>query len=391
MFTTKLVNLPKKYAMLNINLIDSDAVHTALLPITFTRPVSEVQCGMLTLRQWWQTLLPANYGYGTNPLLAELFPPVEGDEVVELSSNIIPSRELAEAVACLRTGQQLVKDGEVIASRGCGKHIEFYGDVERLTGLCEIFMRCGEWMQRQFPLLTQGIESADVPAGTTLIGERKNLFIHPHAKVCGAIINVTDGPVYIGAGAEVMEGACLRGPVAVMDGSHVNMGAKVYGPTVVAHECRVGGELNNVVMHPYSNKAHDGFIGNAVIGSWCNLGAGCSASNLKNDYTEARLWDYSSQRFKPTGLLFCGLIMGDHSKAGINTMFNTASSVGVGVNVHGSGFPRTYLPNFHDGSSTTGFAPVIMKKFLATARKVMERRGVELTPAHERLFTALAE
>ncbi len=375
--------------MLTINLVDSADVHVALLPITFTRPVCEVQCGMFTIRQWWRKLMPAVYGYRTNALLSVVYPELEADEAVEVASEVIPSRELADAILALQPGQQLVKGELIIASRGDGERIEFAGNVERLTGLCQIFTGCGEWLMRQFPLMTDN-DGAEVPAGTTLIGPVSNLYIHPQAKVCGAVINVSSGPVYIGAGAEVMEGACLRGPVAVMDGAHVNMGAKIYGPTVVGHDCRVGGELNNVVMHPYSNKAHDGFLGNAVIGSWCNLGAGCSASNLKNDYTEARLWNYATQRFQRTGLLFCGLIMGDHSKAGINTMFNTASSVGVGVNVHGSGFPRTYLPNFHEGSSATGFSPVIMKKFFATARKVMERRGVELTQAMENLLTALA-
>lgn len=375
--------------MLNINLVDSDSVHTSLLPITFTRPVSEILCGMLTVRRWWEMLLPANYGYVTTAALSELYPALKGDDVVEVASNVVPSKELAECIARLENGQQLVKGDLVIARRGGDEKIEFEGDVEQIADLCDIFTHCGEWMRRQFPLLAE--EPGAAPAnGTTLIGPEDQLYIHPEAKVYGAVINTTTGPVYIGAGAEVMEGACLRGPVAIMSGTHVNMGAKVYGPTVIGNDCRVGGELNNVVMHPYSNKAHDGFLGNAVIGSWCNLGAGCSASNLKNDYSEARLWDYATQRFKRTGQLFCGLIMGDHSKAGINTMFNTASSVGVGVNVHGSGFPRTYLPNFYEGSSVAGFTPVNMRKFFATARKVMERRGVELTPALERLLNSLA-
>lgn len=186
-----------------------------------------------------------------------------------------------------------------------------------------------------------------------------------------------------------MEGSCLRGPIYIGEHSNVNMGTRIYGATTIATHCKVGGEINNVVMHPYSNKAHDGFLGNAVIGSWCNLGAGCVASNLKNDYTEIKLWDYTSRRFLRTGLQFCGLIMGDHSKAGINTMFNTATVVGIGVNIHGTGFPRNFVASFSEGSAGTGFTDVPLVKFFAIAERVMARRDITLTEPMRRLFTEL--
>lgn len=188
-----------------------------------------------------------------------------------------------------------------------------------------------------------------------------------------------------------MEGSCLRGPIAILDHATVNMLTRIYGATTIGRYCKVGGEINNVVMHDFSNKAHDGFLGNAVIGSWCNLGAGCVASNLKNDYTEIKLWDYSTNRFARTGLQFCGLIMGDHSKAGINTMFNTATTVGVGVNIHGTGFPRNFVGSFSEGGATMGFSEVPLSKFFAIARRVMSRRNMELTPELERLFATLHE
>lgn len=224
----------------------------------------------------------------------------------------------------------------------------------------------------------------------TVIGPDDNLFIEEGASVEGAIINVTHGPVLIRKNAEIMEGACLRGPIIIGEASTVNMGTRIYGPTTIGAHCKVGGELNNVVMHPYSNKAHDGFLGNAVIGSWCNLGAGCTASNLKNDYTEIKLWNYPSRRFLRTGLQFCGLIMGDHSKAGINTMFNTATVAGVGVNIHGTGFPRNFLASFSEGSAA-GLTDVPLSKFMNIARRVMARRGIELTAADERMYTTLYE
>ena len=204
----------------------------------------------------------------------------------------------------------------------------------------------------------------------------------------GAVINVETGPVYIGRGATVMEGACMRGPIAVLDHSTVNMGAKIYGATTIGPHSKVGGELNNVVIIGYSNKAHDGFLGNAVIGEWCNLGAGSTASNLKNDYTEIKLWNYASRRFQRTGLQFCGLIMGDHSKAGINTMFNTATVIGVGVNVHGTGFPRNFVPSFSDGSAA-GFSEQSFQKFLDVAARVMARRDRTLGEAEVRMYEAL--
>lgn len=185
-----------------------------------------------------------------------------------------------------------------------------------------------------------------------------------------------------------MEGSCLRGPIGILEHATVNMMTRIYGGTTIGQWCKVGGEINNVVMHPYSNKAHDGFIGNAVIGSWCNLGAGCTASNLKNDYTEIKLWDYPSRRFVRIGLQFCGLIMADHSKAGINTMFNTATVVGVGVNIHGTGFPRNFIASFSEGSAA-GFSDVPLTKFIDIARRMMARRNVEFTPADERLYATL--
>ena len=187
-----------------------------------------------------------------------------------------------------------------------------------------------------------------------------------------------------------MEGSCLRGPIALGEHSTVNMGTHIYPGTSLGPWCKVGGELNNVVMFGFSNKAHDGFLGNAVIGEWCNLGAGCVASNLKNDYTEIKLWNYPSHRFLRTGLQFCGLIMADHSKAGINTIFNTATMVGVGVNIHGSGFPRNFIASFSEGGAT-GFNDLPMEKFFDTAHRMMARRGRSLSEVDNRIFLAIRE
>ena len=249
-------------------------------------------------------------------------------------------------------------------------------------------MKNSDAIEWDFTLMTAGRQSAAPDASCRIIGDPARLFIEPGAQVTGAFINVTAGPVYIASTATVMEGSCLRGPIACCEHSQVNMGTKIYGATTIGNYCKVGGELNNVVMQGYSNKAHDGFLGNAVIGEWCNLGAGCVASNLKNDYTEIKLWNYPAHRFLRTGLQFCGLIMGDHSKAGINTMFNTATVIGVGVNIHGTGFPRNFVASFSEGSPS-GYVDVSMPKFLDIARSMMARRGIELTEADIRMFDAI--
>ncbi|MDE7442654.1 MAG: glucose-1-phosphate thymidylyltransferase, partial [Muribaculaceae bacterium] len=260
--------------------------------------------------------------------------------------------------------------------------------------LYDIFMLNGQVLESDFAMLTAGRTSEPLSDTCTLVGSavdesgRPRIFIEKGATVEGAVLNVKNGPIYIGADAEVMEGCCMRGPIAMLPHSVANMGAKIYGATTLGPYCKVGGELNNVVMIGYSNKAHDGFLGNAVIGKWCNIGAGSVASNLKNDYTEIKLWNYRAHRFMKTGLQFCGLIMGDHSKAGINTMFNTATVLGVGVNIHGAGFPRNFVPSFSEGSAS-GFSDVQLTKFFDIARRVAARRGEELTDADMRMFQAI--
>ena len=376
-------------------LIDDENRRANLLPMTYTRPVPELRIGALTLREKWLRMLPGEYSYETADYLTEIFPAKcdpAAASTISINSDIIPSRALADIVAGLQPGQAIYDaDGVLIAVRGTEKsHTTVDFDIRRVRNLTDIFTLNGAEIEADFTLLTAGRESAPVSPTVTIVGDRSRLFIEPGATVECCAINVTHGPVYIGADAEVMECSAVRGPVAICEHSFVNMGAKIYGETTIGPWSKVGGELNNVVIHSYSNKAHDGFLGNAVIGSWCNLGAGCVSSNLKNDYTEIKLWNYPSHRFMRTGLQFCGLIMGDHSKAGINTMFNTATVVGVGVNIHGTGFPRNFVASFSEGG-TAGFSDVSMTKFFDVASRVMARRGIKLTDANRRMFYAIRD
>lgn len=379
--------------MRHIILKDNTSIAENLLPLTFTRPVSELLLGMSTLREKWEELLPGHYSYGTADYLTELYPNEQPDaDTIIIASHIVPSRALADTIALMLPGERLMAGEEEIAHCGTAERsVPYPGNVETLKFIYDLFRLNAETIRTDFDRLTEYHVSAPVSRTCTVIGTSARIFLGNGARAEGVTFNTTDGPVYIGPGAEVMEGSCLRGPIAVLDHSTVNMLTRIYPGTTIGRHCKVGGEINNVVMHDYSNKAHDGFLGNAVIGSWCNLGAGCVASNLKNDYTEIKLWNYPSRRFMRTGLQFCGLIMGDHSKAGINTMFNTATTVGVGCNIHGTGFPRNFIGSFQEGGATGGFIEVPLKKFFDIARRVMARRQVELTPAAERLYTYLHE
>ena len=390
----------------NIIFFDNETTRENLLPLSFTRPLAMFRVGITTIFEKWQALLPAGchtsfltVGYLQCKYQAE----VAADNLF-IAGHVIPSPTLVDAIMALEPDTWLVSDNGRIAYRGSldgfqagsGSETTWVEPVMAINMLYDIFMENGTVLADDYRRLTAGRTSQPLSDTCTVVGSpvapdgTPMIFIEEGATVEAAVLNVKHGPIYIGRDAEVMEGSCLRGPIAMLEHSVINMGTKVYGATTIGPWCKVGGELNNVVMIGYSNKAHDGFLGNAVIGEWCNLGAGCVASNLKNDYTEIKLWNYRAHRFLRTGLQFCGLIMGDHSKAGINTMFNTATVLGVGVNIHGSGFPRNFVASFSEGS-TAGFADVPMTKFFDIASRVMARRGRELTEADRSIFRSIYE
>lgn len=379
---------------MHVIIYDDPAIRAELLPLTYTRPVGLLRVGIDTIADKWRALLPGQYSWAVAAqYLAEKYPAdaTAPADALHVAGHILPTPELAAAVAALEPGECLMAGERTVAYRDHGKvRVDYPGDVTAIEHLYDIFLRNGAAIAADFGRITAGATSAPLSDTNTVIGPREAVFVAEGASVEGAFINTTGGPVYIGPGATVMEGSMLRGPLALCEHSQVNMGTKVYGDTTIGPHCKVGGELNNVVMLAYSNKAHDGFLGNAVIGQWCNIGAGAVASNLKNDYTPIKLWNYPAGRFLRTDLQFCGLIMADHSKAGINTMFNTATVLGVGVNIHGSGFPRNFVASFSEGS-TAGYTDVSMTKFFDTARRMMARRGIELTEADERIFYAIRD
>ncbi len=388
----------------NIILFDASEVRGNLLPMTFTRPVADLRVGILTIREKWERMLCGKYSYLTADYLQEKFPMHEHDDNLFIAGNVCPTVELVSKIESLNQGEVIKSsDGYLLAFRGgiedfnsCNyaNEIKLDCDCIKIKMLYDIFMENHRGIVEDFALLTKNRTSQSLSDTNTIIGNpidadgNSLIFIEEGAVVEGAMLNVKNGPIYVGCNAEVMEGSCLRGPIALCDNAVINMGARVYGATTLGPYCKVGGEVNNVVMMGYSNKAHDGFLGNAVVGEWCNIGGGSSASNLKNDYTEIKLWNYPAHRFLRTGLQFCGLIMGDHSKVGVNCMFNTATVLGVGVNIHGSGFPRNFVASFSEGSAS-GFTDVPLSKFFDIAQRMMTRRGLVLSEIDMRIFESI--
>lgn len=390
----------------NIILFDLPAVRENLLPLSYTRPIADFLVGITTLRKKWESFLAGEFSYSTVGYLSEKYPMKTAEENLFIASNIIATEQLARRLDSLEPGEVLMADtmagqrvlvgfkggpnrlDEVIHSMPAG--IVYEEKVDAINYVYDIFLLNGRQIEADFDVLTAGREGQSIPRSNIVIGDPERIYIESGAIVEGVVLNASHGPIYVGRHVEIMEGSCLRGPIALGEHSTVNMGTRIYPGTSLGPWCKVGGELNNVVIFGFTNKAHDGFLGNAVIGEWCNLGAGCVASNLKNDYTEIKLWNYPSHRFLRTGLQFCGLIMADHSKAGINTMFNTATVVGVGVNIHGSGFPRNFIASFSEGGPS-GFTDLPMEKFFDIAKRMMARRGRSLSEADNRIFHAIRE
>lgn len=391
--------------MTNIILFDDKDTWTDLLPIAYTRPISDIRIGILTIKEKWQKYFPDHdFSCLTAEYLSVKYPTNITDDNLFIAGNCCPDKNFADAVSVLGNGEALAYNGELVAYRGTMEGFKSVNmekaapytasSLTMLHQLYDIFLLNGSEMRRDYHIIIAGRESQPLSETCTIVGPYRlddgcpAIFIEEGATVEAVTLNTTGGPIYIGKDAVIMEGVCIRAPFAACRHSQVNMGAKIYGATTLGPYCKVGGELNNVVMIGYSNKAHDGFLGNAVIGEWCNIGAGTNASNLKNDYTEIKLWNYRAHRFLRTGLQFCGLIMGDHSKAGINCMFNTATVIGVGVNVHGAGFPRNFVASFSEGS-VAGYTDVSVVKFFDIAKRMMARRGIELSETDKEIFESI--
>ena len=344
-----------------------------LLPSTATRPAAALRVGILTIAEKWSHLLKADsIGYLTKDYLQTRFTDVNAQ--INITGNLLPNDLLVKAIKALEENESLIHgDDDCLAYTGSGENrVIFEGEVQRITRPFHIFKHNGAQITYDFNQITKNRQSTPLSPTNTVIGNHP-VFLEEGAQVECCIFNTQQGPIYIGKNAQIMEGSIVRGPFAMGEGSNVKMGSKIYGDTTLGPYCNVGGEVNNVVFQGYSNKGHDGFLGNAVLGEWCNIGADTNASNLKNTYDEVKVWNYTSNRFEKSGEQFCGLIMGDHSKCGINTMFNTGTVVGVGSNIFGSGFPRQFVPDFAWGGAS-GFVTHKVPQMEKTAQLMMQRR-----------------
>jgi len=382
---------------MNIILFDDDT-REKLLPLTYTKPVGMLRLGVLTIKEKWEKFFSANVSFITQDYLSDKFPIQIKDKNYVINSSVLPSFHICKLIEQLQENEALLKDGDLIAALLNRKQFDNLihnedinelagfeiGDTPllRITQLSDIFSLNAKAIENDFELITKKRESMPIPSFARVIG-RENIFIEEGAEVSICSINATDGPVYIGKNAKILDGCLIKGPFVLGDHSVLKMGAKIYGGTTIGPHCKVGGEVSNIVMQGHSNKGHDGYLGNAVIGEWCNLGAATNNSNLKNNYGEVKLWDYSSNSFAKTGLQFCGLIMGDHSKAGINTMFNTGTVVGIASNLFGAGYHKNFIPSFSWGGPDSSYKTYRVDKVIETAKLVMQRRGIELTEEDE--------
>lgn len=365
-----------------------------LNPLTLTKPVSALRIGINTIQEKWEGYL------GTNVQLKSCAPHLKswdtweqrlGETYVFINSCVLPSPALLEAILQLKEGESIYKNDLSVASKiilgnqSFEQEQQYQDELHFIEYPWHIFSKNEIILKQDFEQLTKGRQSQNLSSTNTVIGDKNLIFLEEGAKVEASNLNTNSGPIYVGKNAEVMEGCNVRGPLALCESATLKLGTKIYGATTIGPHCKVGGEVNNSVMQAYSNKGHDGFLGNSVIGEWCNLGADTNNSNLKNNYGMVSVYNYKKKAYINSELQFLGLIMGDHSKCGINTMFNTGTVVGVFANIFGGNFPPKYIPSFSWGGSE-GFASYDLEKSFEVATKVMERRGIDLSTSDKKIL-----
>jgi len=383
---------------MNIILFDDPVIKQQLLPLTFIRPVAEIRVGIMTIAEKWNRMNGTMPGFLVDDYLKPKYEPNPIEGGIFINGAVCPTEHFYHRVASLKPGEVLGKDQIILATlnkedliTGSMSITDVYdAELTIIEHTWDIFAENGDQIRKDFGAITKDRVSEKIADPHTIVYSPENVFVEEGVEFKAAIINAEEGPIYIGKNARIMEGAIMRGPISVGEGTHINMNAKVRSNTTLGPYCRAGGEINNVVMFAYSNKGHEGFLGNAVIGEWCNIGADTNNSNLKNTFAEVKMWDYSKQGFVKTGKQFCGLIMGDHTKCGINTMFNTGTVVGIGANVFGAGFPRNFIPSFSWGGAG-GLTTFRLDQFFEIADKMMDRRNTHLSEQEREILSYIFE
>ncbi|MFM1932743.1 MAG: hypothetical protein RL226_2046 [Bacteroidota bacterium] len=370
-----------------------DHLRDVFLPLVYTRPIAQLRIGIQTIAEKWGLYTGFQPSYHTVPYLAKKYPCTHPQTSIWINGRLIPDARYLQDLQDLKPGEGWRLGDNIIAFRPASNH-DYSGSLENmhrsvsfteppfeasmLNAITDLFSMNHEAIASDFRALTYG-RMPNIPSSTNIIiGDPSLVFIEEGATVEGAFLNTTGGPIYVGAGAEIMEASVVRGPVAICEHATLKAGSKIYGATTIGPWCKVGGEVSNSIFFAYTNKGHDGFVGNSVLGEWCNLGADTNTSNLKNNYSKVKIWSYAQNGMVDTGLTFCGLIMGDHSKSGINTMFNTGTVTGVAANIFGGGFPDKFIPSFSWGGSD-GFTTYDFDKAIETAERVLARRNQQLS------------
>lgn len=386
---------------MNLILFDDPSIRVQLLPFTFTRPVADIRIGIITIREKWEKHLNTSSTSITESYLQKKYPVKTGTDILLINGALCPDEKLLNAISTLQEGATLVQGDLILAAKRnkaelpkAEKTISYSEAITFIDQPWKIFQHNAAQIKSDFALVTNGRKSAGIHDPHTVVYGKENIFVEEGVDIKAAVLNAESGPIYLGKNSVVQEGALIKGSFALCEGSTVNMGAKMRGDSTIGPHCKVGGEISNSILFGFSNKGHDGFLGNSVVGEWCNLGADTNTSNLKNNYDQVKLWSYATNGFVNTGQQFCGLMMGDHSKCGINTMFNTGTVVGVSANIFGDGYPRNFIHSFSWGGAS-GFIPYQLNKAFETAARVMSRRHIDLTDLDkeilQHIFTATEE
>jgi UDP-N-acetylglucosamine diphosphorylase/glucosamine-1-phosphate N-acetyltransferase len=393
--------------LISANIILSDRfTWSYLLPLTHTRPVADIRIGLRTIKEKWEEFCSGNISYQTETYLAPKYPILCEENNLIINASLLPETDIVNHINTLQDNEALYFENHFLAAR-ISQKINDPEDLSVLLSSCKtvpyhptippqlllrpwnILTLLTKETLSDIHFLSHNRVSQKLSDTNRIIGGHP-VFVEEGAKAECAVFNTTNGPIYLGKNSEVMEGSLIRGPFALGEGSTVNMGAKIYGPVAVGPKCKIGGEIKGTQFFGNANKGHEGFVGDSIIGEWCNLGADTNTSNLKNNYLPVRVWSYVEEKFVDTGLQFCGLIMGDHSKTGINTMFNTGTVTGAYCNIFGEGYPRNFIPSFTWGGGS-GFQTHPLKKALETATIVFARRNVLLTEEDKDIAGAINE
>ena len=389
-------------------LVDDIHIAEQLKPFTLVRPIAYIRVGILTMIEKWERLLGQKPDY----LLSEAhfrakYPHINQAEslksFIQIDSSVCPDKALIEAIQALKPGEMLGEretplafyvDESTIQEDGLPqpkKVIPYEGEITRISQVWDIFRQNGAQIKADFDLITAGRTSAPINDPHTIVYNPENVFLEEGVSLKACVLNAEKGVIYLGKNAQISEGSIVQGNFALGEHAVVNPGGKMRGDTTIGPYCKVGGEISNSVFFGYSNKGHDGFLGNSVVGEWCNFGADTNCSNLKNNYANIKVWSYQKNDFVDSGQQFCGVMMGDHSKAGINTMFNTGTVVGVNANIFGGDFPPKFIPSFAWGGAKTGFDTYDLPKAFEAADRMMQRRGKACDEVEQAILTQVFE